>query len=426
MHAPDRSAPSDASAEIILVTPNLGDGGAQRVVSTLANAWSRRGRKVCVIVVYEDDEAYRLDPAVARMTLGPSASAGLAMRFWSRFPRAARLAARAGLLAVLTAFLVRTRGVREALQAALSRRLVPFAPRFASLAQFLPLLDRIQRLRRAVQEAGAPVVVAFTGATNIMTLLACQGLDKRVIVSERNDPARQRLEAPWQALRPRVYKHATVVTANSRGALETMRAYVDDGRLAFVPNPLIRPVPSAEAPPVTAPSVLAVGRLHRQKAHDVLLDAFALAGPRLTGWRLVIVGRGDLEDVLRARAAALGIASRVDWHGQVSDPFPFYRAATVFALPSRHEGTPNALLEAMSCSLPVVVSDASPGPLELVRAGFNGLVIPVDDPHALAAALLELAADEPLRRRLGQAARASVADHEESAALAIWERAIGV
>jgi glycosyltransferase involved in cell wall biosynthesis len=87
---------------------------------------------------------------------------------------------------------------------------------------------------------------------------------------------------------------------------------------------------------------------------------------------------------------------------------------------------PNVLLEAMSRGLPVIVTNASPGPLELVEDGVSGLVVPVDDAAALAAAIRRLAHDAHLCRRLGEAARARVAEHELPRALEAWEAAIGL
>jgi glycosyltransferase involved in cell wall biosynthesis len=126
------------------------------------------------------------------------------------------------------------------------------------------------------------------------------------------------------------------------------------------------------------------------------------------------------------RAEKLKITGRVDWHGVVRDPFIFYRAANIFVLPSRVEGTPNALLEAMSCGLPVIVSDGAPGPLELIEDGVTGLVVPVNDAAALAAALRRLASDEQLRHRLGMAARARISEYHLPQALVAWESVVGL
>jgi glycosyltransferase involved in cell wall biosynthesis len=143
-------------------------------------------------------------------------------------------------------------------------------------------------------------------------------------------------------------------------------------------------------------------------------------------WRLALVGDGRLEADLRVRASGLGLEGRVEWHGVVRDPYVLYHSAAIFALPSRVEGTPNALLEAMSCGLPVVVSDGAPGLLELVEDGVTGLVVPVNDAAALAQALRRLARNAELRRRLGEAARERVAEYDLPRALAAWERALGL
>ena len=81
----------------------------------------------------------------------------------------------------------------------------------------------------------------------------------------------------------------------------------------------------------------------------------------------------------------------------------------MFVLPSRFEGMPNALLEAMAAGLAVIVTDASPGPLEVVEPGVSGLVVPSDDPIALAAAMVKLASDPVRCRRMGAAARERIA-----------------
>jgi glycosyltransferase involved in cell wall biosynthesis len=169
------------------------------------------------------------------------------------------------------------------------------------------------------------------------------------------------------------------------------------------------------------PFVLIVAELDPLKAHDVLLEAFARLSPQLSHWRLAIVGDGKLEKPLRARADVLGIGNRVDWYGLVPNPFVFYRAASIFALPSRSEGMPNALMEAMSCGLPVIVSDAAPGLLDLVKNGQTGLVVPVEDPAALAKAIDLLASNRSLRKRLGDAARQRVSEYELSKVMEIWE-----
>jgi len=357
--------------DICLVIADLSGGGGQRVLTQLAAAWSERGRRVCVVTFgTPQSDAFPLDPRATRVCLG---------------------------------------GI---------------GPSHGTLAALRANLARLLALRRAIRASRAPTVVSFIGTTNILTVLATMGLKVRVVISERNDPARQTLGRVWDHLRRLIYPRADVVTANSRAALDSLARFVPRRKLAFVANPLKLPT----QPPGTETrerTILNVGRLTTQKAQDVLLDGFAALGETARDWRLVIVGGGEAGDALHRQAEALGIARRVDFTGQVADPFPYYQRAGIFVLPSRFEGTPNALLEAMACGLPSIVSDASGGPLAYVENERTGLVVPADDAEALAAAMRRLITDEPLRARLAVAARERIAMHDADDALATWEDVLG-
>ena len=233
--------------------------------------------------------------------------------------------------------------------------------------------------RGKIKSIEADAVLSFLTQTNILTVLATRGLNTRTVISERNDPRLQRHRRRVELLRKFLYRRADIVTANSRGALTALEAFVPREKLAFLPNPLALPA-SIEVARLEAPTIITVGRLVEQKGLDVLITAWAKAAPRLPGWRLAIVGDGPLRGELEALAQTLGVDDSIDWYGHLADPFPLVRAAKFFVLTSRFEGTPNALLEAMACGLPGVVSDASPGPCELAGEDQSaGLIVPVED-----------------------------------------------
>jgi glycosyltransferase involved in cell wall biosynthesis len=149
--------------------------------------------------------------------------------------------------------------------------------------------------------------------------------------------------------------------------------------------------------------VLHVGRFHRQKAHDVLLHAFAEAlreEPRL---RLVLAGEGAELGPMRALANELDLADRVLFTGGVAEPAVLYASADVFAFPSRYEAFGIALLEAMAAGLPVVATRTGGIP-ELVGPTWPELVEP-EQVTPLAVALVRLARDPALRAARGAAAR---------------------
>lgn len=178
------------------------------------------------------------------------------------------------------------------------------------------------------------------------------------------------------------------------------------------------PAPPPAARDASAPRVvLAVGRAVEKKGFDDLLAALARL-PAALDWRFEHVGGGPLLPALAEQAATLGIAARVTWHGALAQPqvLARYRAADVFALPSRiagdgdRDGLPNVLMEAQSQRLPCVATAVSGIP-ELIDDGVTGLLVPPDDPAALAGALATLLGDADLRARLGEAGRCRTQDH---------------
>jgi glycosyltransferase involved in cell wall biosynthesis len=279
---------------------------------------------------------------------------------------------------------------------------------------------RVRMLRERIEHYRPSVVISFLGGANIQTILASQGLPCRVIISERNDPALQQLDPPWEFMRARCYQRADLITANSAGALDTLRIFVPSERLRQVPNPLS--VPPCPANVVrSGKRLVTVARLVEQKGIDVLLAAFALVAAEFPDWQLDLVGDGPLRGVLEAQAERLGIAGQVSFHGHLSPPFPVLYAASVFVLSSRFEGMPNAMLEAMGCGLPVVINSASPGPLEFVRDGETGLVVRPEDPLALATALRRVMKSKALRERLSEASLRIAQSLDVAKVAAIWD-----
>jgi glycosyltransferase involved in cell wall biosynthesis len=176
----------------------------------------------------------------------------------------------------------------------------------------------------------------------------------------------------------------------------------------------------AERPRPAIPSggvrVLAVGRLVQKKGFDVLLDACALLRDRGVPIEGTIVGEpAEHAESLRARVARLGLGGCVTFAGPMSqaDLFEQYARATVFCLPCRvlengdRDGIPNVIAEAMACGLPVVTTNASGAP-ELMDHGVSGIVVPPDDPVAVADAIEMLHRQPDLADSLARAARAAI------------------
>jgi glycosyltransferase involved in cell wall biosynthesis len=158
---------------------------------------------------------------------------------------------------------------------------------------------------------------------------------------------------------------------------------------------------------------IVVANLIPYKGHRELIDALALAAPKLPpGWQMLCVGAGyDLQPELEALAAEKGLGANLRFLGQRFDVPRLLQAADFGVLPSRaNEGFSNAILESMREGLPMIVTDIG-GNAEAVVDGETGFVVPPADTAALAAALLRLAHDPALRRKLGEAGRERLAKH---------------
>jgi glycosyltransferase involved in cell wall biosynthesis len=163
------------------------------------------------------------------------------------------------------------------------------------------------------------------------------------------------------------------------------------------------PPPRLLPPPGPGPLIGAIGRIEFQKGFDTLIRAL----PEIPEATLVLVGEGSERAGLEDLARELGVASRILWTGWSEHSRGYLHSFDVVALPSRFEGFPLALLEALLARSAVVASDVGSVP-EAVRDGETGLLVPAEDAGALAAAIRRLLADAELRRRLGENGRSLV------------------
>jgi glycosyltransferase involved in cell wall biosynthesis len=150
--------------------------------------------------------------------------------------------------------------------------------------------------------------------------------------------------------------------------------------------------------------VVSVGRLTWKKAPHCLLAAAQMILQEEPAARFLIVGDGPLRSQVEQQAEALGIRARCTFAGTVSDVLPFLRASDVFVLSSVIEGMANALLEALACGTPAVVTDAG-GNAEVVQHGKTGFIVPHSEPQRLAEATLRLLREPALAGQMGEAAR---------------------
>lgn len=172
------------------------------------------------------------------------------------------------------------------------------------------------------------------------------------------------------------------------------------------------------------PTVLAVGRLTEQKGFDLLLRAWQQLDQKRDGWLLRIVGSGQDEATLKYLAQDLGIADSVIFVGHTKAIAEEYRVASIYVMSSRWEGLPMTLLEAQYFGLPSVAADCETGPREVLANG-SGVLVPAEDPSALASALNQLMSDPELRKKLGSEALENARLYEPDRIRQSWECLLG-
>jgi GalNAc-alpha-(1->4)-GalNAc-alpha-(1->3)-diNAcBac-PP-undecaprenol alpha-1,4-N-acetyl-D-galactosaminyltransferase len=168
--------------------------------------------------------------------------------------------------------------------------------------------------------------------------------------------------------------------------------------------------------------LIAMGRLDRQKGFDLLLNAFSQLAPRHLDWSLTIIGKGPLQSELQEQSKALGLDGKVNFAGELQDPFPTLRSADLFVFSSRFEAFGMALAEAMACGLPVVSFDCPEGPRDMIRDGIDGVLVPPEDVPALAAALDRLMNNAQERNRLALGAREITTRYTRENIMARWQQ----
>jgi len=207
-----------------------------------------------------------------------------------------------------------------------------------------------------------------------------------------------------------VWKNASAVVANSNGLRDLALAFDSRFDIPIIPNGVDLEVYEAKDRDESIPLLLSVGRVVYQKGFDIAMRA--LAEIKDLDWKWQIAGDGPQMDSLKALSQELGIPDRViflGWQSQ-ADLIKQYQQANLFLFPSRHEGMPNALLEAMASGLPVIASRIA-GNEELVIDGETGILIPSEDADAFGIAIRKLMTDVPLRQQMGLASRRRVEEH---------------
>ncbi len=327
-------------------------GGAERMISALANRYVQLNIDVSIVVIDDRPSFYELDPKIKYINLYR---------------------------------LQKSRNKAQALRNG---------------------LKLIRLTRKAFSEVNPDCVLCF-GTNYLSYALLARGSSKiKIIGSERNNPQKTQ-KGFWGRIRKFISLFSDGFIFQTDGAKDCYPQIVRQ-KSAVIPNGLFvdnmrPPIPYCARRPN---SICAVGRLHHQKGYDILLKAFAQFIKTRSSYTLTIVGEGNERTRLEGLIDELGLKGRVDLVGRKPDVIDIISDMQIYVLASRYEGMPNSLLEGMASGCACISTDCDFGPRELIIDGKNGLLVPVEDTTALAIALDTLAKDHVLSVKISQNAAA--------------------
>ena len=303
-----------------------------------------------------------------------------------------------------------------------------------------PLL--VWRLSRIYRTWKPDVTLSFLHYPNNIAVLArmVSGSKTKIVLSEHGMPSFLLLQQKGPVTRlflkwlPRfLYPKADQIICVSRSLAEQIQVLfsLPPQKIKVIYNPIdIQAVLSLAGQNVEhpwfiedIPVIINISSLIPTKGHEYLLRAFKRVLSECP-CRLMLLGKGDMEESLKQMALRLGIQNEVSFLGFQNNPFKYLSRATVFALSSISEVFPMVILEAMCCGLPVIAT-AYPGSSEIITSGVNGLVVPPADEQALAKAIVELLKDKKYAHDLARAGREKIGDYDAKKVIKAYESCLG-
>lgn len=328
------------SKELFFVTPNLANGGAERVTAVLAQELARTGDTVTVVYMKDDKTVYPVGENVQVQML------------------------------------------------------------FSSGSRVKRIAGKILRLRQLMRQNPTATFVAMLPFETLYTFLASRGLPCRVVYSLRNDPGNMNTRRDRFILR-HIYPRADAIVFQTEDAKAFFSERIQE-KGSVIPNPLSESLPERYTG-VRKKEIVTVGRLTEQKNIPMLLRAFAAVHKKHSDWSLNIYGQGKLQEKLENLCEKLRISGCVKFSGFTENVVQKINASGIFAMASDYEGISNAMLEALATGVPCVCTDCPIGGARMmIRDHENGILVPVGDTQAMTQALLELIENPALAEELSK------------------------
>lgn len=329
--------------KILFIVDTLASGGAGRVVAELANEMEKAGDVISVCTFESYDETYELYEEIEHID-GASICPGKKMSF----------------------------------------------------------LQKILFLRSLIHEQMYGCVISFLTKNNVAAVIAAMYTGTYVIVSERNNPANEKISFRDALLRKLLYpKYADGYVFQTEDIKNWFPKSVQDYSIV-IGNPIDPDIPE----PFTGEKkkrIVMSGRLEAQKNYAMAIDAFASISPSFPDYSMDIYGDGKLKSEIQKKIDACGMSKKIFLRGHTDRHCSVIADASLYVMSSDYEGMSNALMEAMAMGLPVISTDhGGGGARALIEDGVNGLLVPVNNSAKLATAMSQVLSNENLRTKLSE------------------------
>ena len=347
-------------------------GGAERVICNLAEYFYGEGYRVTMVTKVRDEKEYELNPGIRRI-------------------------------------------------------IADITPEEETGSRIRNLFARISKLKRIWKEVKPDVIVSFIRKNNLMAIASAAPLGIPVVVSVRSAPERELKGFGFKTISFLLFRQAAGVVLQTREAYDFFPGYIR-AKAVVLPNS-INPdflkaseeltlattinhdkkmtvydrIPSS----VKEKRIITVGRIDDNKNQRLLVEAYVKIADHYPDWSLELIGDGSGRQTLEEYVNTLPCKDRISFTGAVDDVAKRMSEASIFVLPSKIEGMPNALIEAMVMGMACISTDCPcGGPRDLIAADeTNGVLVPVDNSDAMAMALKRLITNDPLRQSMGDNAR---------------------
>lgn len=352
---------------VICYINKIGGGGAERVMSVLANGLSQRGHDITLVTDYSVADEYYVAETVQRIVLDGE------FRGATRKGRIQRT------------------------------------------------LRRIRQLRRICKMTDADMIVSFIRDSNFRAILATRLLKTKNVISVRIDPKIGYKSKKTAALARMLYPLADGTVFQTAEAQAWFSKDIQE-KSSVIFNPVSDVFYQIHGSPLKEKRIVSCGRLEKQKRFDLLINAFQCVCDAFPEYTLEIYGEGSMEKALQTQIDSIGMQNRIFLMGRSKDIPNAIKDASLFVLSSDYEGMPNALMEAMALGLPVISTDCGGGGARaLIENGVEGLIVPCGDPEALAKAMRDMLANVQRMKAMGEQAKQKGMQFSADNVVSQWE-----